>query len=148
MIQNLPTPTEGLTPENFSPTFQSGLKWYFNSTGVQSLSGDINPEYCATLQCAADLAALMKQAASGVPFNLFLASPIDYSDQSPFACPTLVPWIEFGDGTTVNVGYYASAFFWARLSGFRCNGPTCERYEHGVKKPNASGFRSLDERHL
>jgi hypothetical protein len=28
-----------------------------------------------------------------------------------FSCPTQVPWVEFGDGTTINLGLYLTQFF-------------------------------------
>jgi hypothetical protein len=117
MIQNLPKPTPGLTPENFTPTFQTGLR-VIAPNGVGS---NINPVSCATLQCAADLASLMLIAAPSVPFDLVLV-PAVLGIGGPYQCiggsnDGQVPAIEFpanvnsfGKPTAVLAGIYADLF--------------------------------------
>jgi len=108
MIQNLPKPTEGLRPENFTPTWIPNLQQFVTSGNY--LPVNLNPKYGATLQTAADFAVLMKLAAPSVPFGLYLGPPIPQLS-GMFSCPTQVPWIEFGDGATINLGLYLTQFF-------------------------------------
>lgn len=86
-----------MTSAEFKPAFQENVI----ANGVGGAVGYVNPAYCATVQCALDLASVLpdlKPQIMQLPPN----GPVFYGFVQA------VPWFAFPDGSIANVGLLAN----------------------------------------
>lgn len=92
------------TATTFVPTFN-------NDVFVQPPPVQVNPHYCATIECGVDLMEILKDLG---PVG-YLDWPSPFAPGSPFYFTQKVPWIVFSNGAVRNAGLLA--VYWLANSG-------------------------------
>ena len=95
-----------MTADTFKPTFRSDVGVVNAMTSPPQFSA-INPSYCATSQCGADLAALLADMNPKVVLDWPMQG---WPQANAYYQTAQVPYLQFPDGTKVNAGIEASFF--------------------------------------
>jgi hypothetical protein len=100
-----------MTAAEFKPAFRTdvGVVWAGDpatANGVPTFT-PVNPSYCATDQCAKDFMAVFADLGA----KLVKDSPFPgWPTSNAFYQTAQVPYMEFPDGTKINIGLEASFF--------------------------------------